>query len=49
MTLSELRTLRQELDTLFYYTFDNLTEDQRISFKNQIFFIDKRIQDMQDF
>lgn len=49
MTLSELRNLRQNLDSLFYYSFDNLTIDQRQAFKAQIEMIDDKIRSMQDF
>jgi hypothetical protein len=49
MTLLELRLLRQRLDTLFYYSFENLTDDQRMAFRGEIEQIDLQIRAFEEF
>ena len=49
MTLTQLRELRKNLDTLYYYSFDNLSGEQRTAFQSQIKMIDEAIQNMQEF
>lgn len=49
MTLSQLRELRKNLDTLYYYSFDSLSGEQRIAFQSQIQMLDEAIQNMQEF
>lgn len=48
MSLSQLRALRYQLDSLFYYSFDNLTGEQRLTFRAQIDMIDQAIESYQE-
>lgn len=49
MTLNQLRNLRENLDRVFYYSFDNLTPEQRGVLRTQIDDIDAAIRKMMEF
>lgn len=49
MTVSELRMLRQRLDTLFYLAFDGLSDEQRLAFRREIDEIDFKLRSSEDF
>jgi hypothetical protein len=49
MTLSQLRALRQRLDTLFYFSFESLTDEQRLAFRYEIDEIDSQIRAFEEF
>lgn len=45
----KIRIIRKWIDDLFYSTFDNLTEDQRLMFKSILDSIDKTLKDTEQF
>ena len=49
MTLSELRRIRYQIDTIFYASFDTLSGEQRLAFRNVLDEIDAKIIAFEEF
>jgi hypothetical protein len=49
MTLSELRRIREQIHTAFYFSFDSLNGEQRLTFSNLLSEIDSKIAALQEF